>query len=500
VIDILNVVVWTIGGTLAALRWLRVAQREHYLPGSVTRFAGRWWTSTGLNAAAAVVIVLSALGALFFGGSFVGAVFLATAPYGLSIKGTAPGPMAWTRRLKTLAGVVGLLYLIALGIGVAFDSPGGAAAMASAAMPLLVDAALAITAPLERHNGQGFVRKAEAKLRHVGPTTIAITGSYGKTSTKGYVAHLIEGAKTVLPTPRSFNNSAGLARAVNEHLALGTEVFVAEMGTYGPGEIAEMCRWVRPSIAAITAIGPVHLERMRSEEVITEAKAEIFSTADTAVLNVDSPYLAALVPRLEQQGKTVIRCSALDPTADVVVSPEGVVTVGGTELTTLDELTAPPTNVAVAIALARAVGVPDGVIAARLPTIPTAQNRLAITTLSTGATAIDDTYNANPAGATAALHTLQRLAQPGRRAVVVTPGMIELGHRQRDENRRFAEAAAAVATDVIVVGRTNRKALKAGAPDAIAVDDHASAVAWVQGHTGPGDVVLYENQLPDHFP
>ena len=71
------------------------------------------------------------------------------------------------------------------------------------------------------------------------------------------------------------------ARAVNEQLTPGTDVFVAEMGTYGKGEIAELCRWCPPSIAVITAIGPVHLERFKTEEAIVEAKAEITTTAHT---------------------------------------------------------------------------------------------------------------------------------------------------------------------------------------------------------------------------
>ena len=89
-------------------------------------------------------------------------------------------------------------------------------------------------------------------------------------------------ALNVVASPASFNNRAGLARTINEHLAPGTDVLVAEMGTYGPGEIRDMCRFVPPDIAAITAIGPVHLERMRSEDRITEAKSEIFERASVA--------------------------------------------------------------------------------------------------------------------------------------------------------------------------------------------------------------------------
>src|SRR6202035_5977429 len=98
-------------------------------------------------------------------------------------------------------------------------------------------------------------------------------------STKGYAAHLLGGSLTVVASPASFNNRAGLARAVNEHLTQGTEVFVAEMGTYGRGEIAELCSWVRPDVAVITAVGPVHLERFGSEERVLEAKAEILKDA-----------------------------------------------------------------------------------------------------------------------------------------------------------------------------------------------------------------------------
>jgi UDP-N-acetylmuramoyl-tripeptide--D-alanyl-D-alanine ligase len=91
--------------------------------------------------------------------------------------------------------------------------------------------------------------------------------------------------------------------------------------------------------------------------------------------------------------------------------------------------------------------------------------------------------------------------------VVVTPGMVELGARQFEENKRFGAAIAAMATDLLIVGRTNRRALRAGAASVAASEtavtlvahrDHA--VEWVREHLGPGDAVLYENDLPDHYP
>jgi UDP-N-acetylmuramoyl-tripeptide--D-alanyl-D-alanine ligase len=169
---------------------------------------------------------------------------------------------------------------------------------------------------------------------------------------------------------------------------------------------------------------------------------------------------------------------------------------------------APLVNIAVAAALAFAVGVPPDAVARALPTLPQVPNRQALATLSTGALAVDDTFNSNPAGSRAALATMRRHASEGAKRVVVTPGMVELGPVQADENRAWASCAASAATHLVLVGLTNRRALLAGAAvvptgeraQVVVVDRHDQAVAWVRAHTVPGDVVLYENQLPDHYP
>jgi UDP-N-acetylmuramoyl-tripeptide--D-alanyl-D-alanine ligase len=81
--------------------------------------------------------------------------------------------------------------------------------------------------------------------------------------------------------------------------------------------------------------------------------------------------------------------------------------------------------------------------------------------------------------------------------------MVELGPRQAEENERFAAAASELATEVVIIGSTNRKALQAGAHQGrariVLVDDRAGATAWVKENVGPDDVVLFENDLPDHF-
>lgn len=524
-VTVVAVIAGVAATALSSLRWLRVAQREHYLPGSVTRFAARWWRTTPLNAGLVAVAVAGAVAAWWWPwAALVTAAAVAVGPRGLSLRGRT-SPLRWTRRLRTLAVATAVVVAVAVAVLAVLGPPAGGAALVALLTPLVVDGASVLTAPLERRLSNRHVDRAAARLARLAPTVVAITGSYGKTSTKGYVAHLLAGRYAVVASPASFNNRAGLARAVNEHLAEGTDVFVAEMGTYGPGEIAELCSWITPDVAVITALGPVHLERFGTEERILAAKAEILADAPAAVLAVDDDRLAALADRVEAEGKRVRRCSTVDRAADVFASrrPSAgvVVVVAGQELAASAPVHARAGNVACAVAVALEVGVPVDEVAARLATLPTVAHRLEPTVGSGGGVVLDDTYNANPAGARVALDQLAAAA-PGGRRVLVTPGMVELGRRQADENARFAAAAAGVVTDLVVVGATNRRALLAGARRAAAADGAPArspgagepiaephvvtlatrdqAVAWVRHHVGPGDAVLYENDLPDHYP
>jgi UDP-N-acetylmuramoyl-tripeptide--D-alanyl-D-alanine ligase len=502
---------------LAGLRWLRVAQREHYQPGSAGRFALRWWRQDPLSIGGAVV-ALAGVGLAWRwpGAAFGSAVVVAAGPLGLGLRGRT-AKLAWTRRLRTLAGVAAGLGAAGLVLGVESGAGPAVAAALAVSVPLLVDLSSAITAPFEDAAARRHVRRAAARLQRVAPLVVAITGSYGKTSTKGYVAHLLAGSRTVLASPASFNNRAGLARAVNENLAEGTDVFVAEMGTYAKGEIAALCSWLAPAIAVITAIGPVHLERFGSEERIVEAKAEILERARVAVLNIDDPRLAALATGAEERGLRVRRVSESDAGADVRVSESGeglTLFVDGLERAR-GPLGPRPGNVACAVAVALEAGLPLEEIGRRFGSLPGAAHRLEQGTGAGGVVVLDDTYNANPAGARAALRALEALAPPAGRRVVVTPGMVELGRRQEEENRLFGAAVAAVASDLVVVGRTNRRALLAGAAGALGGGDGAApapmlrwqvvrqreqAVDWVRRQLGAGDIVLYENDLPDHYP
>ncbi len=508
--------------SIAALRWLRVAQREHYIVGSVVQFGSRWWgirtnwADMGVNRALFVLALIGLFGTLIFSWFYlISFVVVVIGPLGLGIRGTS-SKLNWTRRLKTLALVWFLLQLILI-VFVAIVLPQSLWSfflldLIVIATPVIVDLSLWLTFPLEQAVSKKYVQTAESKLKSISPTIVGITGSFGKTTTKGYLAHLVSGSKQVLATPRSFNTTAGLARSINSQLSSDVEVFIAEMGTYGRGEIAQLCSWVPPDIGIITAIGPVHLERFGTEDKIVKEKSEILERATIAVLNIDDERLSNLAAQVAR-GKKVITCSALNQNAFVCVKKTQDnldVYIKGEKVTTFSVPSAAPTNVACAIGAAIELGVTIPAIVKALPTLPVAPNRLTFSTSDRGFSIIDDTYNSNPSGCKAALFVLANTFKDSSRKVVVTPGMIELGSRQEIDNELFARQAVLVADDFIVVGKTNKKALLKGAKAASdeqldkkssirVVKNRAEAVAWVRQNLGPTDVVLYENDLPDHF-
>lgn len=488
--------IWILAGACAiaavpaGLRWLRVAQREHYLPGEVTRFARRWWYETGLLNRVIYMLAFAGVIVSITAGPLPGLLVAAAqvGPVGLSVRGKTSS-LAWTPRLIRLASGTGSILVVCFVAGGLLGYP------LLIVTPLfllywIVDLVLRALAPYERRAGQPWVDKAAAKLRDVAPDVVAITGSYGKTTAKRYVAHLLSGSRRVVASPASFNNRMGLARAINENLTPGTEIFVAEMGTYGPGEIAELCSWIQPKVAALVSVGPVHLERFKTLENIVTAKAEILDRAEVGVICVDHPLLADLA-RERARSMRVITVSGLD----------GIHVDGDKVMETPDGVFA--ANLAVALGVCKALGVPIDDVVQRVPGLPTTEHRQSVSVAAGGYTIIDDTFNSNPDGAASAVRSLVRKGSGGRTALI-TPGMVELGPVQDVENRRLAEEAAARVDHLVIVGRTNRRALRQGSANGKAavtvLDTRAQAVEWARKNLGPGDAVLYENDLPDHYP
>lgn len=380
---------------------------------------------------------------------------------------------------------------------------------------VLVVADLLLT-PVQRSINKRFLKAAEARLRAVAPLVIGVTGSYGKTSTKFAAAGLLGAPGEVFTTPGSYNTTMGVVRAINEGLTEGHRYFVVEMGARKRGDIAEIASFVQPRIGVLTAIGPAHLESFGSLEDIARAKYELIEALPpdgVAVMNVDNPLVRSAAETTTHVG--VVRYGLEPEGAPDVTATEIETTASGTAFTIVDarnEGSARTTsrllgrhaigNVLGAAATALATGRSLTDVAGAIAELEPVEHRLQIIEGAGGVTVIDDAFNSNPDGAAAALEALA--AMPAGRRVVVTPGIVELGPLQAEANEAFGAHAGRVADAVIVVARLNRDALVAGArrggrARVISVDTLAAAQESLKGLIGPGDVVLFENDLPDHY-
>jgi UDP-N-acetylmuramoyl-tripeptide--D-alanyl-D-alanine ligase len=511
------IVVPLLAVAIADLRWLRVMQREHYIPGSCVTVAFRWARKRPPNQVLAPVAALAALLALFgrpqavvLGAAVVAAAAVAAFPVGMPLLG-GEQRLARTPRLTRLAAcAVAIEALIAAAV-ILLGAPAAVAVLA-AAVPAVIDAAAQVMRPAEARLARKYRTSAQATLNRVAPRVIAVTGSYGKTSTKNHIKDLLTGSFDVVASPASYNNDSGLCRTVNQHLGPHTQVLVAEMGTYGPGEIRSMCSWVKPEIGIITAIGPMHLERMKTLDNVLLAKSEILEGVRVAILNVDDERLAELADAIH--GPELWRCGTRRQ-RDLAVSLEredGAVTVrhNGTAIGSFPSpagLHLP--NIGCAVAAALAAGAPPGRVAARLGQLSAPAHRAVKAVADSGVVVIDDTYNSNPQGAARALEMLEAATEGGgegegrrSRRAVVTPGMVELGPDQDQANQDFAAAVAKADAVLVVVGWTNRRALLAGAAggETVTVGSRSEARDWVRSTLAAGDGVLWENDLPNHYP
>lgn len=387
--------------------------------------------------------------------------------------------------------------------------------------PLALPAANILMYPVEASLRQGFVRKARRRLQEAQPTVIGITGSYGKTSTKHYLAHILAGRYRVIATPKSYNTLMGVCLTINNDLdpTAGYQYFVVEMGAYIPGEIERICKLTKPSISIVIAVGPQHLERFGSLDNIQKAKYEIIAGLDPdgiGIFNFDDNRVREMETRGHPQRRYgVSYADPLHPDARLVAKNIQH-TLDGLHFIVADRQSGEErpfrttliglhnvTNILLASTAALETGMTLKEIALRVASLEPAEHRLRSNILPNGITLIDDAYNTNPVGAA---NALQVLALHQGRRVVVTPGMVELADIQDEENHKLGTIAAQHATDIILVGREQTKAIAAGVQSTdfdpahlLIVDTVQEAIDWYQSTLKSGDAILFLNDLADNY-
>jgi UDP-N-acetylmuramoyl-tripeptide--D-alanyl-D-alanine ligase len=290
----------------------------------------------------------------------------------------------------------------------------------------------------------------------------AVTGSNGKTTVKemiGSILRLRAGAESVLVTEGNLNNHIGvpltLLRLRDHHRAA-----VIEMGINHAGELMRLCGIAQPTLGLITNIGPTHLEHLKTEEGVREAKAELLDwlrrhrfsgTAPLAILNRDDPHFGPLAARV---GNRFVGFG-FDTEADVRIEAFATAPSGSrfrlrlglpSADRALIEIILPAagrhqaSNAAAAAAAAVLLGaapeeVREGL--ARFRPVSMRGQRIEWH----GATVVNDAYNANPASVVAAIEAAAALNGPGC-TIAVLGDMLELGAAAAEAHREVGRKTA----------------------------------------------------------
>lgn len=357
-----------------------------------------------------------------------------------------------------------------------------------------------------------LARAARARLEG---RVIAVTGSVGKTSTKEALRAVFAAQGATHASVASFNNHWGVPLSLARCPA-DARFAVFEIGMNHAGEIEPLVGMVRPHVAIITTVEPVHLEFFDSVEAIADAKAEIFSGLEpggAAVLNRDNPQFTRLAERAEARGVSRIVSFGTDERADarlidIALQPDCSAiraSIGGQDVTY--KLGIPGRHQAInslaVLATAQLAGADLALAALTLSQLLPAAGRGVRKQLDIGksgeATLIDESYNANPASMAAALNVLGgAVPGPHGRRIAVLGDMLELGPRSPELHRGLNEAVKANAVDMVFccgpMMRHLWDALSTGKRGGYA-ENSAALESQVVGAVRAGDVIMVKGSL-----
>ena len=260
-----------------------------------------------------------------------------------------------------------------------------------------------------------FKMKAEQRIESMDEMiVVGVTASYGKTSIKNFIAHILSDRYRVYATPRSVNTLGGVIKDINDDLPNDTEVYVVEMGARAKGDIADISTLVNPHYAVVGKIGPAHIEYFRTLENIRNTKMEILQSDRLKEAWIDMSANIKPTDTIHMFGQDIKDIkSTLDSTSFTL---DGV-RYSANILGSFNAM-----NIAAAIKVAKALGVSDDEIKDRLSTLEPVAHRLQRIDAG-GKVILDDSFNGNIDGMMASFDLASTYS--GRR-VVITPGLVEV--------------------------------------------------------------------------
>ena len=380
-------------------------------------------------------------------------------------------------------------------------------------LPLVLAVSALLALPVEKFIQYLYFKDAEKKImQNERLVRLGITGSFGKTSTKFILNTLLSQRFNSLATPASFNTPMGLTRIIRERLTHAHQVFIGEMGARHVGEIKELCQLVHPTIGILTSVAPQHLDTFGTIERIEKTKYELIDCLPDDGLavflhddgRVTKLYEKTTKPKIlvGKHGSDVyaenIKVTPQGSTFDLHIKGKAPVSVQ-TKLLGKHNIS----NILLASAVADHLGMTTIEIARGIGALEAVEHRMQIVSTVGNITVIDDAFNTNPISSKEALHILKSFE--GRR-IIVTPGMVELGAEEEKYNMEFGVNMANSVDIAVLVGKKHCQPILKGLlqenfkeEQIQVVDSLAEAIAFIKSVQQAGDVILYENDLPDNY-
>lgn len=333
------------------------------------------------------------------------------------------------------------------------------------------------------------MKEAKKKLQAMKDLQIVcITGSYGKTSIKNFVANILAQKFKVYATPRSVNTLGGIVADINNNLPEDTQIYVCEAGARQSGDIYDITTFLEPQTVVVGRVGEAHIEYFKSLENIIATKLEIIQSP-----RLEKAFVHTSVTNEPHEKVTFFGNEIKNVEAGLEGTDFDIELDGKTMHLHTDILGSFQTmNIAVAVKIAKSFGMSDEEIVQAVKGLEPVEHRLQLVKAG-GKIILDDGYNGNIDGM---LEGIRLCSLHNGRKVIVTPGLVE----SSDElNLKLIEAINEVFDIVIVTGALNAELFDKHlhVKNKIILKDKSAMVDVLAKQTKAGDIILFANDAPN---
>ena len=334
-----------------------------------------------------------------------------------------------------------------------------------------------------------YKKEAKKKLQEMDKLQIvAITGSYGKTSIKNFVAQILSKKFNVYATPRSVNTLGGIMGDVNNSLPSDTEIYICEAGARERGDIYDITTFIEPQTVVVGKVGEAHIEYFKTLANIISTKLEIMKSPRLKRAFIHTSVTDEPHDKVTFFGDDVKNIDATLDGIDFDLEIDSKRVSFHTDI--LGEFQT--MNIAVAVRIAKHFGMSDEEIVKAVKALEPVEHRLQMIKAG-GKIILDDGYNGNIDGM---LEGVRLCSLHVGRKVIVTPGLVE---SSSELNLKLIKAINEVFDIVIVTGSLNaelfNKNLKV--KNKIMLANKAVLTEVLGSQTKAGDIILFANDAPN---